>query len=207
MDKKILVFAFLATAFTWLSTDDCRAQTVAKTSNQPQKKQQNVKVVIRKDGQLIEKDTIIVLEGSKNFTVTTNQLTAGADSVHYKIGDDAKGKKVTFTVIQDNENGGKGSKAGTYTYTYTVGDSLQKNGTQRMVRKVNGKPMIIMDNEGGQTFDLPVRASSGANRIIMHKMVDPYAFDPTDPSIVSYKKKDVGKGEEKITIVRKKTEK
>ena len=38
----------------------------------------------------------------------------------------------------------------------------------------------------------------------MRKVRNPFAFDPTDPTIVSYKKKDVGKDEEKITIVRKK---
>jgi hypothetical protein len=39
---------------------------------------------------------------------------------------------------------------------------------------------------------------------MMRKVRDPFAFDPTDPTIVSYQKKDVGKDEEKITIVRKK---
>ena len=36
------------------------------------------------------------------------------------------------------------------------------------------------------------------------RKADPFSFHPTDPSIVSYRKKDVGKGLEKITIVRKK---
>jgi hypothetical protein len=207
MDKRKMVLAFLVTSLSWLSTVDCRAQSVAKTAIQPQKKQQNVKVVIRKDGQLIEKDTTIVTSDSKNYTITTKEMTLAADSLYHSLGDDTNGKTVTVTVIQDNENGGTGSKAGTNTYTYTIGDSLQKNGSQKMVRKINGKPMIIMEGGEGQTFDLPVRASSGTTRIVMHKMVDPYAFDPRDPTIVSYKKKDVGKGEEKITIVRKKAEK
>ena len=33
---------------------------------------------------------------------------------------------------------------------------------------------------------------------------DPFAMDPKDPDIVSYDKKDIGKGLEKITIIRKK---
>jgi hypothetical protein len=39
---------------------------------------------------------------------------------------------------------------------------------------------------------------------MMRQPCDPFAFDPTDTTIVSYNKKDMGKGLEKITIVRKK---
>jgi hypothetical protein len=33
---------------------------------------------------------------------------------------------------------------------------------------------------------------------------DPFALDPNDDAIISYDKKDIGKGLEKITIIRKK---
>ncbi len=42
--------------------------------------------------------------------------------------------------------------------------------------------------------------------VMIHKQFgsDAFAFDTKDPSIISYEKKDIGKGLEKITIIRKK---
>ena len=37
-----------------------------------------------------------------------------------------------------------------------------------------------------------------------HFGADPFSFDTKDESIISYEKKDIGKGLEKITIIRKK---
>ena len=205
MKKSIIIFAAPAFALLWLTSGNSNAQVGVETSVQPQKKEQNVKIVIRKDGQLIEKDTTIVTGDSKNFTYTTKKMTVAADSLYHSIGDDQTGKTVTVTVFDDNGDKGKGSRTSTHTYTYTISDSLQKNGTQKLVRKIEGKPfLIIMENGEGKTFDLTDSPTTVANQIMVRKVRDPFAFDPTDPTIVSYQKKDVGKDEEKITIVRKK---
>ena len=205
MKKSIIIFAAPAFALLWLTSGNSNAQVGVETSVQPQKKEQNVKIVIRKDGQLIEKDTTIVTGDSKNFTYTTKKMTVAADSLYHSIGDDQTGKTVTVTVFDDNGDKGKGSRTSTHTYTYTISDSLQKNGTQKLVRKIEGKPfLIIMENGEGKTFDLTDSLTTVANQIMVRKVRDPFAFDPTDPTIVSYQKKDVGKDEEKITIVRKK---
>ena len=204
MKKSMIIFAVPAFALLWLTSGNSNAQVGVKTSGQSQKKEQNVKTVIRKDGQLIEKDTTIVNGNSKNFTFTTKNMTVVADSLYQSIGDDLKGKTVTVTVFDDNGDNGKSSKTSTHTYTYTISDSLQKNGTQKLVRKIEGRPLIIMENGEGKTFDLQDSPTPVANQMMMLKVRDPFAFDPTDPTIVSYKKKDVGKDEEKITIVRKK---
>jgi hypothetical protein len=203
MKKSMIIFASLAFAVLNLNYSNSNAQIGVKTYSQPQKKEQSVKVVIRKDGQLIEKDTIVTGD-SKNFTYITKKMTVAADSLYHSIGDDLTGKMVTVTVFDDNGDKGKGSKTSTHTYTYTIGDSLQKNGTQKLVRKIEGRPLIIMENGEGKTFDLTDSPTTVANQIMMHKVRDPFAFDPTDPTIVSYQKKDVGKDKEKITIVRKK---
>jgi len=204
MKKKMIIFAAPAFALLWFTYGNSNAQVGVKTSGQPQKKEQNVKMVIRKDGQLIEKDTTIVAGNSKSFTYTTKNMTVVADSLYHSMGDNLKGKTVTVTVFDDNGDSGKGSKTTTHTYTYTIGDSLPKNGTQKLVRKIEGRPLIIMENGEGKTFDVLDAPTAGANRIMIRKDRDPFAFDPTDPTIVSYQKKDVGKDEEKITIVRKK---
>ena len=204
MRKSIVAFVILAISLFWLSVGNSDAQDVVKTSGQPQKKEQKVRVVIRKDGQLIEKDSTIVNGKSRNFTFTTNKMTVIADSVRQSMGDDAKGKTVTVTVIEDTGDAGQGLKSNARTYTYSIGDSLQKGGTGKTIRKAGGKPLIIMNTGEGETYDLPFSSSPGKNSKFKHKILDPYAFDPTDPTIVSYKKKDVGKDKEKITIVRKK---
>lgn len=204
MKKSWMIFAAQALALLWLTSGNSNAQVGVKASGQPQKKEQNVKIVIRKDGRLIEKDTTIVAGNSNSFTYTTKNMTVMADSLYHSMGDDLKGKTVTVTVFDDNGDNRKSSKTSTHTYTYTIGDSLQNLGTQKLVRKIEGRPLIIMENGEGKTFDLPDSPAPGTNQIMMRKIRDPFAFDPTDPNIVSYQKKDVGKDEEKITIVRKK---
>jgi hypothetical protein len=204
MKRSIRVLKVLASALIILSAGNCHAQKVAETSGHPPKKVVDVKVVVKKDGKLIEKDTAIVGGESRNFTFNTGEMTVVADSLYHSMGDDTKGKTVTVTVFDDGKASGKGNQKGTHTYTYTIGDSLQKNGTQKLVRKIEGKPVIIMENGDGKTFDEPVWQSGSADRVILQRKRDPFAFDPTDPTIVSYKKKDVGKDEERITIVRKK---
>jgi hypothetical protein len=160
MRKNISRLALLLVLFAWLSPDvHAFTNFAVSEAGNPQEKEQTVKVVIKKEGKLIEKDT---------------------------------------TFIDD----GKGSKS--YTYTYTVGDTLQNDIPAKVARLGDQKRLIIMQESEGGAFDRQVTPSGAAVWVEGHQMRDPYAFDSSDPNIVSYKKKDIGKGQEKITIVRKK---
>ena len=50
----------------------------------------------------------------------------------------------------------------------------------------------------------PVPPFPKSNSSYLQFGVDPFSFDTKDASIISYEKKDIGKGLEKITIIRKK---
>jgi len=181
--KKSIAFLTILITILWLSPWFCMAQTVVKTSGQPQKKEQQIKVVVKEDPKQVEKG-----------------MTIMADTIYHQMGDDLKNKKVTVTVIESKEGRGKSN-----TYTYTISDSLQNKEAHKTVRSDSDKKMIFMKSGDGENFDLPTPPPSArAYRIMGHSMRDPFAFDPADTSIVSYNKKDMGKGLEKITIVRKK---
>ena len=180
-------------------------QTVVKTAGQPQKKEQRVKVVINENGKLIEKDTTFVTSDGKGLTFSDKGIIYKADTII--ISKDGKSNEQTVTVVVNNDKGNaaKGSKSGTYKYTYTTGDTANANVTPKMIRTGDGKHMIIMKSGESENFDLPAPPPSArAYRVVGYPLRDPFAFDPTDTTIVSYNKKDIGKGEEKITIVRKK---
>jgi hypothetical protein len=161
MRKNISRLALFMVLFAWLSPDvHAFTNFAVSEAGNPQEKEQTVKVVIKKEGKLIEKDT-------------------------------------TFS------DKGKGSKS--YTYTYTIGDTLQNDIPAKVARLGDQKRLIIMQESEGDTFDIRVPPPvNAAVWVEGHQTRDPYAFDSSDPNIVSYKKKDIGKGQEKITIVRKK---
>ena len=175
--KSTAILTVLMAGFC-ISTFTCIAQTATQS-------QKNVNVVIKEDLKKVQ------LEMTKMADSTYHQLD---------LDKDLKGKKVTVTVIESSDGTGKSS-----TYTYSIGDTLQSKEAQKAVRSVGGKRMIIMQNGKGENFDLPVNPPSvQAIRIMGHPLSDAFAFDPTDTTIVSYHKKEMGKGLEKITIVRKK---
>ncbi|MEI6276755.1 MAG: hypothetical protein WCP08_12235 [Prolixibacteraceae bacterium] len=160
------------------------ATCLAQTANGQQKKEQNVKVVIREDPKTVQKG-----------------MTIMADSAYHQLGTDLKDKKVTVTVIDSGDGTGNSS-----TYSYTIGDSLQSKEGHKIVRSVGGKKMIIMKDGESEGFNVSAISPvvNGYRMIVDHPLHDSFAFDPGDTTIVSYKKKDMGKGLEKITIVRKK---
>lgn len=193
--KKSIFLTVLAGSF-WLSAE---SQTATFTKNsptdQPQKKEQRVKLVIRKDGKLIEKDTVI--------TSTGGAFKFSGDSI--RVTQDKPGQKGMTTVYirQTGTDGGKAGKSSTYTYTVT--DSATNKAGAAVTNLRNARRMIIMQPGEGQNFKGTTPPPAARWRIAGKKS-DRFAFDPADPSIVSYKKKAVGKDKEKIVIIRKKGE-
>ena len=176
--KSTAFLTILMTGFCF-STLTC----VAQTANGQQKKEQNVKVAVGEE----------LIKVRKNMTVL-------ADSIYHQFGPDVNVKKVTVTVFEPADGTGNGS-----TYTYSIGDSLQNKEAHAIVRSAGGKNMIITQNGESEIFDLPTSPATAKRfRINGDAVRDPFAFNPSDTTIVSYKKKDMGKGLEKITIVRKK---
>ena len=183
MKKSIEILKLLGLIVLWFfPTIHSEAQTASASAGTPQKKEQKVKILINEDGKTVEKE-----------------MTIMADSAYHQLGDDLHQKSVTVTVTDDKNGAGESS-----TYTYTIGDTLQNDVARKVVRLGDGKKMIIMDSGNGVSFDTPAPRHGTAFIIKNHPLSDPYAFDPNDPNIISYQKKDKGKDLEKITIVRKK---
>lgn len=171
------------------------------TSDQPQKKEQRIKVMVNKNGKTTQIDTTFTTFDEKKIQLII-------DSVLKKVemgGMDMKGKHIMIV------NKGKAMKKDGHPDSMCVmvitGDSSKHINTHKVMKFDNGKSMIIM-NEGGQgdfDFSVPPPPPPPGFNMIHKSMRDPFAFDPTDKSIESYNKKDLGKGREKITIIRKKS--
>ena len=170
---------------------------IAENNDLPQQKVHHVKMLINKDGKLTEKDTTLVSEDkTMTFAIAGN---ANSDS------DKASDKKITVTVNDEKVTDNKGDHV--KTFIFTPGDTLQKNIVRKFVRTKDGKPLIIMQNSEGENVGTSTIPAHGEQRVILRKMKDPFAFNPNDTNIISYSKKDIGKGKEKIVIIRKKVEK
>ena len=86
---------------------------------------------------------------------------------------------------------------------YIAGDSLRRAINPDVLSPEKIRRMVIMQNGAVQTFDV-AGPQPGVRATAISAANGPFEFDAADPDIVSYKKKDLGKGQEKIIIVRKK---
>ena len=125
----------------------------------PQKKEQKVKVIVRKDGKETKIDTTFNLP--EQFDVMIQQGDSGMTKHIRKI-------------IRMGENGD----------VIGLGD--------------------MEDNEFLAPPPPPPPPPLPPFMMNGHFGNDPFAFDTNDENIISYEKKDIGKGLERITIVRKK---
>jgi hypothetical protein len=193
-----------ASSFTFGPVDD-----VIFNDDQPQKKEKTVKVIVHSDGKTAKIDT--------TFIDVDDKL------VHTKVDSMLKEMKVT---VFDNGDGDvliwneKGDPNGKFEHFNFFADSLAFKAfdsdttgmmmKHRVLRHGDGprRMVFIQDNNGNHMIVPPVPPvppiAGTPHTIMLHRQGDPFAFDPKDKNIISYKRKDMGKDLEKITIVRKK---
>lgn len=200
MKKNIALFGAMVLVASWLSPEVYAVpQSAVAKSGQPQKKGQRIRTVITKDGKVIESDTTIVDGDDKAKVKVQKEMIILADSTFHNMGNGLKNRQVTVTVTDNGEKDGKIN-----TFTYTIGDTLKNDLERKVIRLNDGKKMIIMQGgEDAASDPSGLTKNTGGNRIV-RRVQDHYSMDASDPNIVSYEKKDVGKGLEKIVIVRKK---
>jgi hypothetical protein len=90
---------------------------------------------------------------------------------------------------------------------YQSGDSGKMKSGHKVMRIMDGASVVVegMDDEMMPPPPPPPPPMPGMQiRSFSMAGGDPFAMDPNDADIVTYDKKDIGKGLEKITIVRKK---
>jgi hypothetical protein len=177
MKRRFFRCVLLAVSLYWLMPEASVNAQSVTSKVGPPQKKEQITRTVINRNGKVSDTIIVVSEGDEKARVKKGMILM-ADSIYQNSGNDMKNKTVTVIVSDDNEKGAKSSS-----FTYSVGDTAQNDLERNVVRLKDGKQRIIMQGGLGNSFD------------------------PSDPSIVSYKKKDMGKGLEKITIVRKKVAK
>ena len=177
------------------------AQTITSTGSQTQKKSQTISVQVKDNAKVAVKDTIIVVTKVNNLTYSAGNVAFNTDTII--LSGDGTSRERKFIVFNNDSKGHTGKDSVRVTCIVTTGDTLDNKPIHDMKWLGDGKRMIIMQDESGRNFDLPTRPP-GTRVRTGYPLHNSFALDPTDSDIVSYKKKDIGKNQEKITIIRKK---
>ena len=185
-------------------------QTTEKKETAPkgeQKKEQHVKVMVSQDGKVVKIDTTFNFADEKIVKFKVDSMLKKLDVADSGSGDEK------IIIIRNRKNmhvsqHGDGSKPGE-AHFYLFSQNCDSSGTK-------GEKKIILNGEGGYVVmsdadrdmippppPIPPMPGVHVQSFKMHGG-DPFAMDPNDMDIITYDKKDIGKGLEKITIVRKK---
>ena len=193
---------FLTSSFTFGPTED--AQLVG---NDPQKKEKRVKVIVRVDGNETKIDTAFNIPDEKIANEKIDSILSKIDGegtghhrpghvlimndkmmkFHHRAMNNSPADEQFNILIQDNDSG-KLCKA-----------------KKVICIKTDDDDQMIEEIDDDQMFPPPPPMPCCAPSMYHHSFgSDPFAFDTKDESVVSYEKKDIGNGLEKITIIRKK---
>lgn len=192
---------FTASSFTFGPVED--APLAGNTS---QEKVQRVKVTVNKDGKETKIDTTFNLSDEKAISVKV-------DSILNKLGIEGGGMGKSKVMIHrtgrdmnwNNPNGEKLPAEEQFEIMIQNGDSGKAPHAKKIFHIRRNGDLVSIGSSDGDHLMPPPPIPPHAPMIFHHRFSgDPFAFDPKDESIISYDKKDIGKGLEKITIIRKK---
>lgn len=177
------------------------------TDNSPQKKEQRVKVIVNKNGKEIKIDT--TFNGANEKTIQVK-----VDSILKKIeidGIEPNMKNIIIysdgkSVMWNNSKGGSLPDDKKFDVFFQNCDSGMSKHGKKVVRLIGDCSGYSFGTSEGDDLIPPPPPMPPHTPVMIHKQFgsDAFAFDTKDPSIISYEKKDIGKGLEKITIIRKK---
>lgn len=207
-NRVVAASIFAGLLFTFSSFTFGLVDNAALVDDAPQKKVQRVKIVVNKDGKETKIDTTFNLIDEK-------MITHKVDSMLKQI--DIKGivSRGSGVVIH---RGGKAmylnhpkiaNRMGEEQYDIFIqnGDSGKMTQKKKIIRIGEGENFPFGDKDGDVLMPPPPPPPPMPPfPVEFHQRFsgDPFAFDPDDAAIISYDKKDIGKGLEKITIIRKK---
>jgi|WetSurMetagenome_2_1015567.scaffolds.fasta_scaffold370930_2 hypothetical protein len=175
--------------------------------NNQQKKEQRVKVVVNKNGKATKIDTTFNLPDEKMVQVKVDSMLKkldikGIDMDMKNIVIHRRGKNMNW----DSKEGDKFPENEQFDIMVQVGDSGKCKQEKRIIRiGKDGGYSTFSESDGDLLLPPPPPMPPHSAMMIRgHFGSDPFAFDSKDGSVISYEKKDIGNGLEKITIVRKK---
>jgi len=208
-NRVVAASIFTGLLFTFSSFTFGPVDNAVLVDDAPQKKVQRVKVVVNKDGKETKIDTTFNLVDEK-------MITHKVDSILKKLDIEGIVSNKSGVVIHrggkemylNHQQGANLPGEEQFDIFIQHGDSGKMTHKKKIIRIGEGENFSFGDVEGDLLvpppppppppvppfpFEFNQRFSS-----------DPFAFDPDDAAIISYDKKDIGKGLEKITIIRKK---
>jgi len=183
-------------------------QTAEKKAPAPkeQKKEQHVKVMVSQNGKVVEIDTTFNFTDEKVVKFKVDSMlkrldVADSESDDNKIIIIRKGKEMHMS-----HTGGNGPGEEQISVFYHSNDSNAIKEGKKVIRYGDGGKVVMLYNDGDMVPPPPPPPPMPGMHVKSFKMHggDPFAMDPNDQDIITYDKKDIGKGLEKITIVRKK---
>lgn len=193
---KVVFFLGLFLATTLLSFGQTTKSAMVTKSDQ--KKEQHVKVMLSQNGKVTKIDTTFNFADEKLIQLKVDSLLKKLEVV--------KGKEGEPNVIIMRGMGPNGGNR-TYSVMYNNSDSNGVKSEKKIVMIGHGKGITTFDSDGDMMMPPPPPPPPmppfHVNGFRMTRS-DPFAMDPDNKDIISYDKKDIGKGLEKITIVRKK---
>jgi hypothetical protein len=198
-----LIGLFLAaTALSFGQTK--KADEAAKSA---QKKMQHIKVVVNQDGKEVKIDTTFNLLDEKVVQFKVDSIMKKLEKEGIGLGD----SKVIIMKGGDNHTffkhlPGKDPLSDEhFDVVFQSNDSGKVKHERRIIHINKGGKMMTIDSDGDMVPPPPPPPMPPYHvRSLRMFGGDPYAHDPDNKDIISYDKKDIGKGLEKITIVRKK---
>ena len=196
-----LGFLVVTSSFTFGPVES--AQLVG---DDPQQKEQKVKVVVVMDGKETKIDTTFNLPDEAVINEKVDSMLKKLDEKGMSCG---KANRMVFRFDKSRKFHHENMTEATpgdeqFDIQIQNEDSDKVNGERRTVhvRRFDNDRML---NESDVLLPpLPPMPPRGAMMMQQRFGGDPFAFDTKDESVVSYEKKDIGNGLEKITIVRKK---
>ncbi len=196
----LMALLFSATSFTFSPFVDAPL-----VDNPPQKKEQRVKVIVKKDGKETKIDTTFNFPDEKMVNAKVDSIlkkfdVKGNESEKFDVLIQHPGKRMKFINRGENLPGDE-----QFDIMIQHGDS----GLTKHVRKIirvgaDGDVISMGDSEDNEFLSPPSPPPPPPFMMNGQFGGDPFSFDTNDASIISYDKKDIGKGLEKITIIRKK---
>jgi hypothetical protein len=198
---KVVFFLGLFLATTLLSLGQTtKTATVTKSataSDGDQKKEQHVKVMVSHNGKVTKIDTTFNFADEKLIQLKVDSLLKKLEVVNGKAGDP------NIVIVRGMKPHAGGRE---YTVMYNNSDSNGVKSEKKIVMIGKGGGITTFDSDGDMMMPPPPPPPMPPFHVNGFKMTrsDPFAMDPDNKDIVSYDKKDIGKGLEKITIVRKK---
>jgi biopolymer transport protein ExbD len=176
----------------------------APATKSDQKKEQRVKVMVSQNGKVTNIDTTFNFPDEKLVKLKVDSLLKKLEIV------DGKDGNADIVIIKGDGNMHWGQKSGgsraggkEMKVFYMQGDSGSMKNQKKVVHIMRDGEVTMFGHDGDM---MPPPPPPPPFRVQGFKVSggDPFAMDPDNKDIISYDRKDIGKGLEKITIVRKK---